>query len=286
MIIVADSGSTKTTWCLQRTERDIVSFSTEGYNPYYVDSNYILKSVTSGLPNEVIVEKISEVNFYGAGCSPDKAWIMEKALKGVFFNAVITVELDLLASARAVLGKDEGFAAILGTGTNSCIYNGKFITHIVDSLGFMIGDEGSGAYLGKKLLVAYCRGLLPSQLAERFYEDYKLSGDEIISKLYSSELPNRFCAGFCRFVKSHEEHPFIKNLIYSSFRDFFRNIVCHYPNYSKYSLNCIGSVAFSFLPFLTEVAKEFDMTIGNVIKSPMDGLMKFHKLEAKAESPL
>lgn len=277
MILIADSGSTKTSWCLKDGINEYFFFNTEGYNPYYVDATYISNSIMTNLPDFVVADKIKEIHFYGAGCSEDKSPIVNNALKEVFVNAdSIYVESDLLAAARSVLGKSEGFVAILGTGTNSCIYDGEKIVHQVDSLGFVLGDEGSGAYLGKQLLIAYTRGYLPEDLKAIFWENYKITPSEIISRIYTKPLANRFSAEFSRFVGENIEHPFISNLVTESFRDFFKNIISYYPNYTYYSLNCIGSVAHNFLPFLEVVAKENNMKIGNIIRNPIDGLIKFH----------
>ena len=277
MILVADSGTTKTSWCLIEKNSDHIHFSTEGFNPYYVGSEYITNSILSNLPAGIECEKITEIYFYGAGCSADKIPIVEKALKDVFLNlTTVAVESDLLAAARSVLGHNKGFVAILGTGTNSCLYNGDKITYQVDSLGFILGDEGSGAYLGKKILIAYTRDFLPADLKKLFREKFKLSDADIINNIYTKPLPNRFSAGFSKFVGENISHPFIVNLVKNAFRDFFNNIVAYYPDYSNYSLNCVGSVAFNFLPQLQDVAKEFNMPIGNIIRNPIEGLLKYH----------
>ena len=277
MVLVADSGSTKTSWCLIEKNKDNIHFSTEGFNPYYVNSDYISNAILSNLPANVDRLKVSEVHFYGAGCSPDKKHIVENALSAVFEQVkIICVESDLLAAARSVLGSQEGFVAILGTGTNSCLYNGEKITHQVDSLGFILGDEGSGAYLGKKVLIAYTRDFLPEDLKKLFWEKYQLSEADIINNIYSKPLPNRFSAGFSQFVGENIAHPFMAKLVKDAFRDFFNNIITYYPDFSNYSLNCVGSVAHNFLPYLEEVAKEYSMPIGNIIRNPIEGLLKYH----------
>lgn len=279
MILLADSGSTKTSWCLKSKDNVDFHFTTEGYNPYYLDSAHIAKSIKNSLPKEVEPALITEVNFYGAGCSEDKASIVKDAIKSAFPNALSYVDIDLLAAARSVLGNTPGFVGILGTGTNSCLYNGHKITHIVNSLGFMMGDEGSGGYLGKELLIAYSRAYLPQSLAQDFFEMYRLTADDILNEVYASKMPNTFCASFCPFISKHIEHPFIEEMVKSSFRDFFRRIVSYYPNYKNETFNCVGSIAHNFLPQLTIVANEFEMEIGNIISNPMDGLVKFHNVK-------
>ena len=196
MIIIADGGSTKTNWCLVTDDQKKVYFNTEGYNPYFSSGDYIINSLKESLPTDLQIEKITEVNYYGAGCSvADKKKIVEDAMQVVFSNAKINIGHDLLAAARAVLGNKEGFAAILGTGTNTCIYDGREIAHNIDSLAYILGDEGSGCYIGKKLLGDYVRGYMPEAVRELFWETYKLTPDDVIDNVYTKPLANRFLCG-------------------------------------------------------------------------------------------
>jgi len=278
MIIIADGGSTKTNWCLVTDEQKKIYFNTEGYNPYFVSEEYIINSLKEGLPTDLQIDKITEVNYYGAGCSvDDKKKIVHDAMQAVFTSATVNIGHDLLAAARAVLGTNEGFAAILGTGTNTCLYNGKEITNNIDSLAYILGDEGSGCYIGKKLLGDYVRGYMPEAVRELFWETYKLTPDEVIDIVYTKPLANRFCAGFSKFVYDNTVNiEYSRNLVKSSFDDFFRNLVTHYPDYQKYTFNCIGSVGYNFRNVLEEVVKENGMQMGNIIRSPIDNLVKYH----------
>lgn len=278
MIIIADGGSTKTNWCLITEEGKKVYFNTEGYNPYFSDANYIIHSLKENLPTDLQIEKITEVNYYGAGCSvADKQAIVQNAMEAVFINAQINIGHDLLAAARAVLGVNEGFAAILGTGTNTCIYNGKEITHNIDSLAYILGDEGSGCYIGKKLLGDYVRGYMPEAVRQNFWDTFKLTPDDVIDNVYTKPLPNRFCASFSKFVYDNNVNiEYSRNLVKTSFEDFFRNLVSHYPDYQKYTFNCIGSVGYNFRNVLEEVVTENGMVMGNIIRSPIDNLVKYH----------
>jgi N-acetylglucosamine kinase-like BadF-type ATPase len=278
MIIIADGGSTKTNWCLITDEQKKVYFNTEGYNPYFSSAAYIIQSLKENLPTDLQIEKITEVNYYGAGCSvDDKKKIVEQAMEVVFINAKVNIGHDLLAAARAVLGINEGFAAILGTGTNSCIYNGKEIIHNIDSLAYILGDEGSGCYIGKKLLGDYVRGYMPEAVRQLFWDTYKLTPDDVIDNVYTKPLANRFCAGFSKFVYDNNVHiEYSRNLVKTSFEDFFRNLVTHYPNYQQYTFNCIGSVGYNFRNVLEEVVAENGMVMGNIIRSPIDNLVKYH----------
>jgi N-acetylglucosamine kinase-like BadF-type ATPase len=202
MILIADSGSTKTTWCVLDKNSKFL-FHTEGYNPFLVKADYIIDSLNKNLPADINRASIDRIYFYGSGCIGDKVSIIQDALSTVFINAKVQVESDLVAAARALLKGNKGFAAILGTGTNSCLYDGKSIIHNISSLGYILGDEGSGSYIGKKLLIDFMRGKLPLVLEESFRKTYSLTQNEILDRIYRQPLPNRFCAGFTKFLKEN-----------------------------------------------------------------------------------
>lgn len=278
MIVIADGGSTKTNWCLLNDEGQKIYFNTEGYNPYFVDGEYVKKSLKANLPDDLQLDKITEVNFYGAGVhNKEKANELKEAFQAIFLYSNIFVGHDLLAAARALLGRNKGFAAILGTGTNTCIYDGNDVSHQIDSGAYILGDEGSGCYIGKKLLIDYLRGYMPEAVRERFWETYKLTHDDVMDAVYSKPLANRFCAQFSKFVYDNTVNiEYTRNLVKTSFQDFFKNLVIHYPDYQQYELNCIGSVGYSFRNILEEVASEHGMKLGKLIRSPIDDLVKFH----------
>jgi N-acetylglucosamine kinase-like BadF-type ATPase len=286
MIIIADGGSTKTNWCLLNEEGVKVYFNTEGYNPYFSSIAYIVNSLNENLPTDLEKDKITEVNYYGAGCSTaEKRQQVEDAMAAVFTKAKINIGHDLLAAARALLGRNAGFAAILGTGTNTCIYDGKDIVNNIDSGAYILGDEGSGCYIGKKLLTDYIRGYMPEVVRALFWDTFQLTPDDVNEQVYTKPLANRFCAGFSKFVYDNNVHiEYSRNLVRTSFEDFFKNLVTHYPDYQKYSFNCIGSVGYNFRNVLEEVVKENGMEVGNIIRSPIDSLVKFHQeLAAEAQ---
>jgi N-acetylglucosamine kinase-like BadF-type ATPase len=278
MIIIADGGSTKTNWCLITSEGKKVLFNTEGYNPYFSDTDYIIASLNKNIPSDLPIADIKEVNYYGAGVHNDeKAEIVAKAMRAFFVNAQVNIGHDLLAAARALLGDERGFAAILGTGTNTCIYDGEDIEFNIDSLAYILGDEGSGCYIGKKLLSDYIRGYMPENVREVFWETFKLTPDDILNNVYTKPLPNRFCASFSKFVYDITVNiEYSRNLVKTSFNDFFKNLVSHYPNYKSYKFNCIGSVAYNFRNILEEVAQEYEMEMGVIIRSPIDNLVEYH----------
>lgn len=278
MIIIADGGSTKTNWCLLDDSNKKIYFNTEGYNPYFVDSEYIVNSLKKGLPDDLPFDKITEVNYYGAGVhNAEKAEIVAIAMKKVFPSAEVEIGHDLLAAARALLGTEAGFAAILGTGTNSCIYDGNEITYNIDSAAYILGDEGSGSYIGKKLLTDFIRGLMPKAVAESFFETYKLTPDEIMDNVYTKPLANRFCASFSKFVYDNNVNiEYTRKIVDDAFEAFFKNLVSNYPDYQNYTFNCIGSVGYNFRNVLEEKANAYGMKVGKILRSPIDDLVSFH----------
>lgn len=278
MIIIADGGSTKTNWCLLDDSNKKIYFNTEGYNPYFVDSEYIVNSLKKGLPNDLPFDDIKEVNYYGAGVhNKEKAEIVVKAIQEVFPKAQVEVGHDLLAAARALLGKEAGFAAILGTGTNSCIYDGQDITYNIDSCAYILGDEGSGSYIGKKLLADYIRDLMPQDVRKVFYDTYKITPDEIMDAVYTKPLANRFCASFSKFVYDNNVNiEYTRAIVDEAFEAFFKNLVSKYPNYQEYTFNCIGSVGYNFRNVLEEKALQYGMKVGKILRSPIDDLVQFH----------
>ncbi|GHE47621.1 N-acetylglucosamine kinase [Sphingobacterium griseoflavum] len=283
MIIIADGGSTKTNWCLLDDSNKKIYFNTEGYNPYFVDSDYIVNSLKKGLPGDLPLDKIEEVNYYGAGVhNEEKAKIVEVAMQKVFPSARVEIGHDLLAAARALLGDQPGFAAILGTGTNTCIYDGQEITYNIDSAAYILGDEGSGSYIGKKLLTDFIRGLMPEDVAKSFFETYKLTPDEIMDNVYTKPLANRFCASFSKFVYDNNVNiQYTRQIVDDAFEAFFSNLVSKYPDYQNYTFNCIGSVGYNFRNVLEEKANHYNMKVGKILRSPIDDLVVFHINRAK-----
>ncbi|WBA42555.1 N-acetylglucosamine kinase [Hymenobacter canadensis] len=281
MILIADGGSTKSSWCQLDEAGNRVHFNTEGYNPDFIDTAGVIASLDKNLPETLHREEVTEVFYYGAGVSSaKKAEVLAQAMRQVFPQAKVTVDHDLLASARALLGHKPGFAAILGTGTNSCLYDGTRITHNVDSLGYFLGDEGSGSFIGKRLLRDYLRGLLPDGLQDIFQEEFKLTREDILDRLYNQPLPNRFLASFAKFTYDHNNISYCREIVRQGFETFFDNIVRHYPNYQDYSFNCIGSVGYNFRDALVQVAKTHNMEVGKIIRSPIDDLVSFHEGKA------
>ncbi|TKC06691.1 N-acetylglucosamine kinase [Pedobacter polaris] len=278
MILIADSGSTKTDWCLLDLDGKRNYFVTEGYNPHFASAEYIIKSITHNLLPKINKQEVYEIHFYGAGCEDDKVMVMEEILRSVFINCEqIKTEVDLLAAARGLLGNEPGFAAILGTGTNTCIYDGKKIINNIDSLGFILGDEGSGAAIGKKILSDYLRNKMPSSVKKAFDGIYGLSPTAIIHQIYGAPMANRFCASFTKFLNHPEvDSDYVYQLVKMSFTEFFQQLVSCYPAYNSYAFNCIGSVSFHFKPILEEVLYEFQMQLGKILPSLIAELVSYH----------
>jgi glucosamine kinase len=282
MILIADGGSTKTTWCLVDAHFTRSLFHTEGYNPEFIDTAGIIASLRQHLPATLAPATVTEVYYYGASVvtAPQVATVAD-AMQAVFSQARVFIGHDLLAAARALLGRQPGFAAILGTGTNSCVYDGERIAHNVDSLGYFLGDEGSGAFIGKALLRDYLRGDMPAELANAFQNTYGQERDAILDKLYNQPFPNRFIASFAKFAYDQYEASYCQQLVAEAFDLFFRNIIKKYPGYQSHTFNCVGSVGYNFRDALTQVAHSHGMQVGKIIRSPIDDLVSYHLDEYK-----
>lgn len=281
IILIADGGSTKTSWCLVGHSKGKVVFETEGYHPFFVKSSYISESLSQSLP-QVVKEnahRVFHIFFYsaGGGYSQKTDSILATGMHTIFPNANIVIETDLLAAARSLLGKGAGFAAILGTGTNTCIYDGEKIVRNIESLGFLLGDEGSGSYIGKKIIGDYIREVMPDTIRKDFYNTFNLSPVDLLNKVYEHSFPNRYCASFAKFAGERlESDSYFYNLVYDSFKDFFQHIVCKYTNYREYTFHCVGSIGYHFRTVLERVAKEYGVKMGKTEKNPIDGLINFH----------
>lgn len=279
MLLLADSGSTKTDWVLLCDGKITGTFRTQGLNPYFVDTEDVVKVLEEHLiPNREITG-VTRVFFYGAGCSSEeKNKVIRIALDRLFPKSKNVVAHDMLAAARALFGNQPGIACILGTGSNSCIYNGDQVTRSLFSLGYMFGDEGSGAHLGKTFIGAYLKKRVPEELRIDFRESYKLSDEDILTHIYRKANPNRFLASFTHFLKRHERHPYVADLIHSCFDSFFVEQIMKYPEKNDLPAGCIGSVAYHFQDVFKAVANKHGIGTALFMKSPMEGLIRYHGL--------
>ncbi len=278
MTIIADSGSTKTDWCLINAAGEVKTVQTTGLNPYFLDEDGVLNILKKDLYPFLDNKKVEQVFFYGSGCAlPHKKQVLQYALDFFFMHADIDVENDLLGAARALCGAESGLVCILGTGASSCLFDGKQISERLPSLGFLLGDEGSGAFLGKRLLTASLNGELPDHLQKLFSQKYTYELSEILERVYRQPFPNRFLASFVEFLIEHKTDSFVKELVCSAFDDFFKKQVLRYTNYEKYPLHFVGSVSFSFSDELRKSAQNNGLTISKIEQTPLAGLLEFHK---------
>lgn len=279
LTLIAESGSTKTAWRLLSPSGEIAQAKTAGFNPFYQSEEDIRTELTHELLPQ-LSENPEVIFFYGAGCSNEKnSALVRRAIQSVFPGATVEVEHDLLAAARALCGRTPGIACILGTGSNSCFYDGEKIVLNVPSLGFTLGDEGSGGWLGKQLIIDYLRDDLPEHLVERFESRYKSSKEEILDNVYKKPFPNRYLASFSKFLFDHIRDPYVFDLVLSSFKLFLTRTVCKYPDYRNYPTHFTGSVAFYFNSVLRAACEEYGIVTGKVIEGPIAGLTLFHSEE-------
>lgn len=277
MIAIADSGATKTDWVFLGKDHDTVHAQTIGFNPYFIDTEGILEELKKNLFPYLNNTLVNEVHFYGAGCStPSNCDIVRNALDDFFTRADIHVAHDLLGAARALLGKEKGIACILGTGSNSCSYDGHVITANVNSMGYILADEGSGAYMGKQLIRDYFLNELPADLKRAFDNKYNYTLEHVLDAVYNKPHPNRFLASFSLFLGEHITHKHIRKLIYDAFRAFFIHQVTKYDNYKEVPVRAVGSVAWHYKELLKEMAMEFGASIDKVLSRPLDGLIEYH----------
>lgn len=275
-MLIADSGSTKTHWCVIDKTVVLKHIFTKGINPFYQAEDEIARELELVLIPELKDIHIDSIFFYGAGCSfPEKKTIVSNALGRNFKNIPIEVQSDLLGAARSLFGDAKGVACILGTGSNSCSYNGKEITENVSPLGFILGDEGSGAVMGKTLIADCLKNQLPAELKEKLMSEYELTPAVILENVYKKPFPNRFLAKLSPFLLKNIENPSIFNIVYNSFDAFFVRNVKQY-DCENLPVSFIGSVAYYFRDTLEIVASEQGLTIGKIEQSPMVGLVDYH----------
>lgn len=281
MLLIADSGSTKTDWVLIKDGKEEQRFKTVGFNPYFVDTEQVYKTLYKEFTERFDLNHVSKVYFYGAGCSsPVKKAVINNALQQLFPGTHTEVDHDLLAAARALLGNKKGIAGILGTGSNSCLYDGHDVAESLFSLGYMFGDEGSGAHLGKSYIALHLKKRVPQELQKAFTDICGYSDEDILTHIYKKPNPNRFLASFTVFLKKQIEHPFIAELVEKCFDDYFVEQVSKYTGYQELPFSYVGSVGYHFSAILEKSAKKHGIHIGRCLQSPIDGLIEFHLREA------
>lgn len=276
MRLIADSGSTKVDWRAIHSDGSVQEITTAGINPFFQTEEQIVYELQQHLAPD-ISSPVNEIHFYGAGVSsPDKVQILQNCFRKVFPKARTSAYTDLLAAARSLCGTKPGIAGILGTGANSCFYNGTDIVDNVPACGYILGDEGSGAVLGKKLVSDYLKRQVPSDLGALFAQKYDLSYASVVERVYKQPFPNRYLATFSVFLNQNKQHPYVQKLLRESFNEFFTRNIMQY-DYKKYKVNLVGSVAFYYKDILEVVAGGLGIKMGQIVQSPIEGLAEYHK---------
>ena len=274
MKLILDAGSTKTEWILMDGNAVTNRFQTEGFNPNYSDIQILAKTCKDvSLP-----DKIQSIHYYGTGCGSEKnCQLINKVFQQRFPKAEIHVTHDLMAVCHAVLGNEKGIACILGTGSNSCVYDGENITEKAVSLGYLLGDEGSGMHIGREVVRAYLYGFMPEDLRQKFAETYPLELPDFIQMLYHNAQPSRYLASFAKFAGENQSHPFIHALVKRCFQSFIEAFVLRFEDCKSMKISFVGSIAFHFQDILKETISDNNLTLGIVLQMPAEGLVRYYR---------
>lgn len=274
--LIADSGSTKTEWCILKNTKKTL-FTTVGMSPYFVNAQQIEQIILTEVFPFLKKNVVTEVYFYGTGCkNPANIKMFKKVFTILFPGASVVVDNDLSGAAKALCGHEKGIACILGTGSNSCYYNGKKIVKNSPGLGFILGDEGSGAYLGKKVVQHYLYNIFDADLRARFDAKFVTTETEIIESVYKKPLPNRYLASFAIFLAENRGHYMIENIIEDGINDFFYTHIISYRESEKLPVHFTGGIAFGFKEVVKELCMNYGFQPGIILRSPMEGLIKYH----------
>lgn len=275
MILVADSGSTKTDW-MGYSPNEQINFNTQGINPYFLNAHDIFKLFSKKKEIAAYASQVKEVYFFGAGCSsPDKVEIISNGISSFFTNAYVSVEHDLMGSAYATCGDKKGLTCILGTGSNISYYDGKTLHHGAHGLGYVLGDEGSGTWFGRKLITSYLYNQMPAELAFEFGQEYQIDKETVITNVYQKPAPNTYLAAISRFMVNHKEHPFIVNILREGFQEFVDSNIKDYSNYKSLDCHFVGSIGFIYQDILREVCLNSQVKVGQILQKPIEGIYNY-----------
>ncbi|MEO6686576.1 MAG: hypothetical protein ABIN24_11450 [Dyadobacter sp.] len=275
--LIADSGSTKTEWCIIDGKKKL-HINTQGISPYFISELQIKYILDNELLPRLKKHAPTEIYFYGTGCSnKENVKLVTRAIHSVFPKADVAVDHDLMGAAKALCGNEKGIASILGTGSNSCYFNGKRIVKNSPGLGYVLGDEGSGTHLGRKVIQYFLYNTFDEDLMHRFNEKYNTNASEILDAVYKQPLPNRYLAAYAGFLVENRGHFMVENIIEDSFNDFFFNHIYKYSESWTLPIHFVGSVAYGFKDVLKEMCASHELQLGKVLKNPMEGLIKFHE---------
>jgi N-acetylglucosamine kinase-like BadF-type ATPase len=276
MILIADSGSTKTMWKCTDGTGQVFSAKTAGINPYYNTEDEILAEIAQAR-SQLSSVVVQDIYFYGAGCSTAvQKDIVARGLRSHFQTDTVEVNTDLLGAARALFQHEPGIVCILGTGSGSCIYDGKNINYSIPSLGFILGDEGSGAFMGKLFVRDYLREDMPDDLLAEVNKKLGITKEEVLRNVNQNVMPSRYLAGFSKFIYSRIDHHYMHDLVFHSFMEFVDEYVIRYKNYKDYKIGFIGSIAERYQDILKEVLAEKDIVLVRIDKNPITGLVEYH----------
>ena len=283
--LIVDSGSTKTSWCFAflpdtKSADGARTVTTEGLNPAVMSAEEVEEKIAKALNHclqslSISAADVDNVFFYGAGCIAGRAGVVSESISSILVDAKIYVADDLLGAARALCGHKAGIACILGTGSNSCLYDGKNIVAHTPALGYVLGDEGSGAVLGRKFLNAVLKQTLPENIRMRFLQESGLDMAEVINRVYRSPAPNRFLASMSKYIHGYLDEKEVRDIVVDNFEDFIRNNILAYGDEFR-TINVVGSIAYHYKEQLTEAASRNGFQIGKIIKSPIEGLIEYH----------
>ncbi|GAB4001880.1 ATPase [Spirosoma daeguense] len=279
MLLIADSGSTKTDWRLIDTQDRADAIQTDGFNPYYQTTEQMVATLQAQLVPQLQSDAVTDVFFYGTGCTGDTVnYIVSDALRAVLPNvATVSVNSDMLGAARGAAQHEPGIVCILGTGSNACCYDGNQIVRGIQSLGFWLGDEGSGGYLGKTLVRDYFQQRLPDDLRSAFQSRYNLDRPTLLENAYQKPYPNRYFASFTPFLSEHLTHPYISQLVTDAFVLFLTTYVRRFPEAEQWPVHFVGSIAHYFATLLESAITQTQLTMGRILKAPVEQLIEFHK---------
>ncbi|MDB2572015.1 N-acetylglucosamine kinase [Polaribacter sp.] len=279
MILIADGGSTKADWiALDNDKNEVFRVRTLGLNPAVVTQNELRNRIVNMFQLMDVKEEVTEIHFYGAGCgTPKPSAILKSVLETVFIHAKVNIEEDMLAAVYAASGNKPAIVCILGTGSNSCYFDGTSVHMKTVSLGYSVMDEASGNYFGKLLLREYFYGKMPKRIANKFEEEYNLDADVIKYHLYKQPNPNRYLASFAKFMFEFKEDKYIKKIIKRGFNEFFKYRILPFGKTTDTLIYFIGSIAFYFSEILEKVAKKNHLSIAGILQRPIDNLLDFHK---------
>lgn len=276
-ILIADSGSTKTVWCLLKGKSKKL-FQTQGMSPYFVDKRGIMSILKQEVLPQLKRAEVNEIYWYGTGCkNPDNRKMLRDAMRPSFDGAAIQVSDDLTGAALALCGKEKGIACILGTGCNSCFFNGKKIVKNSPGLGYILGDEGSGTFLGKMVIQHYVYGIFDEDLRAKFDAKFVTTPQEILNAVYKGPLPNRYLAGYAIFLAENRGHYMIENIIEDGINQFFFTHLLRYKESEVLPIHFTGGIAYGFKDKIAERCAGYGFRLGNIIKTPMEGLVEYHR---------